>query len=94
MTRSCCIRASALIADQQLLLAKYGKLKRNQLYQAYNGFNLIVGDLKTRKLAYITNRGKDEALEQPQELAPGVYGISNGVLGDKWTKVLWTSTTP
>jgi uncharacterized protein with NRDE domain len=55
--------------------------------KAYNGFNLLVGDLRARSLAYITNRGKAEALKRPQELPPGSYGISNGVLGDNWVKV-------
>ena len=53
--------------------------------QAYNGVNLIVGDLNTNKVAYTTNRGRDD--KQPQELSPGLYGLSNGVLGDKWVKV-------
>ncbi|CAL8470993.1 g10535 [Coccomyxa elongata] len=55
--------------------------------QAYNGVNLIVGDLKSKKVAYTTNRGRDGAGKQLQELFPGIYGLSNGVLGDKWVKV-------
>lgn len=59
--------------------------------QTYNGFNLIVGDLQARSVAYLTNRGKVESLKQAQELPPGQYGISNGVLGDRWVKVWYPS---
>lgn len=51
--------------------------------QAYNGFNLIVGDLRQQKLAYFSNRSG----QKPCELPPGLYGISNGVLDSKWPKV-------
>lgn len=51
--------------------------------QAYNGFNLIVGDFHKRKLAYFSNRSG----QRPHELMPGLYGISNGVLESKWPKV-------
>ncbi|EIE20160.1 DUF833-domain-containing protein [Coccomyxa subellipsoidea C-169] len=56
--------------------------------QAFNGVNLIVGDLKAKSVAYLTNRGKIEELKHPQELPAGLYGISNGVLGDRWVKVV------
>ncbi|KAK9901217.1 hypothetical protein WJX75_000794 [Coccomyxa subellipsoidea] len=55
--------------------------------QGYNGVNLIVGDLKVNKVAYLTNRDRSGKDAQPRELPPGVYGISNGVLGDRWNKV-------
>ena len=51
--------------------------------QAYNGFNLIVGDFQQHKLAYFSNRSGQPA----HELCPGLYGISNGVLESKWPKV-------
>ncbi len=51
--------------------------------QAYNGFNLIVGDFQKHKLAYCSNRSGQPA----HELYPGLYGISNGVLESKWPKV-------
>lgn len=54
-----------------------------QLLQAYNGFNLIVGDFQQHKLAYFSNRSG----QAPHELSPGLYGISNGVLESKWPKV-------
>lgn len=51
--------------------------------EAYNGFNLIVGDFQQHKLAYFSNRSG----RPPHELSPGLYGISNGVLESKWPKV-------
>jgi len=51
--------------------------------QAYNGFNLVVGDFQQHKLAYFSNRSG----RPPHELPPGLYGISNGVLDSKWPKV-------
>ena len=47
---------------------------------AYNGFNLLVGDTET--LAYGSNR-KDGV----EVLAPGLYGLSNHLLGTRWPKV-------
>ena len=49
--------------------------------------NLLVGDLRSHSVAYLTNRGRTDSLKAPQALEPGVYGISNGVLGDPWVKV-------
>lgn len=51
--------------------------------QAYNGFNLVVGDFRKQKLAYFSNRANRPAYE----LEPGLYGISNGVLESSWPKV-------
>lgn len=42
-----------------------------------------MGDFRTRKLAYFSNRTNAAACE----LQPGLYGISNGVLESKWPKV-------
>jgi uncharacterized protein with NRDE domain len=51
---------------------------------AYAGFNLLAGNVlgPAAKLAFATNRGKDIAA-----LAPGIYGMSNGVLDAPWPKV-------
>lgn len=48
---------------------------------AYNGFNLVVGGPLTGLYAYC-NRGGGV-----QSLAPGVHGISNGLLDEPWPKV-------
>lgn len=50
----------------------------------YNGFNLIVGDLFRRELAWYCNRA-DRA---PASLPPGVHGISNAVLDTPWPKLV------
>jgi uncharacterized protein with NRDE domain len=47
----------------------------------YNGFNLLVGDL--RSLGYLSNRNG-----LVRELPSGVYGLSNGMLDDPWQKVI------
>lgn len=51
---------------------------------AYNGFNLIVGDLARRELAWYCN----EADAPPALLPPGVHGISNAVLDTPWPKLV------
>lgn len=57
-----------------------------QIYQnadEYSGFNLIVGKIGQRsELFYYSNRGGDQ-----QELAPGIYGLSNHLLDTRWPKV-------
>lgn len=53
--------------------------------QAYSGFNLVVGDVVSQEVAYLSNRGKHAG--QPQMLDKGIYGLSNGSLHDSWPKV-------
>jgi uncharacterized protein with NRDE domain len=51
---------------------------------AYNGFNLLVGDLPTRTLGWYCNRA-----DAPPSLLPaGVHGISNAVLDTPWPKLV------
>lgn len=50
----------------------------------YNGFNLIVGDLFRRELAWYCNRA-DRA---PALLPSGAHGISNAVLDTPWPKLV------
>lgn len=49
--------------------------------KAYNGFNLIVGDLKSA--SYISNRSPGG---RPQPLGPGRYVVSNHLLDTPWPK--------
>ena len=51
--------------------------------QAYNGFNLIVGD--ARSAWYLSNRDGG-----PRELAPGIYALSNHLLDTPWPKLART----
>jgi uncharacterized protein with NRDE domain len=53
----------------------------------YNGFNLILCDGK--ELVWYSNKGEGDA-RNGQPLAPGVYGLSNGLLDSPWPKVLKT----
>lgn len=46
----------------------------------YNGFNLLIGDRDA--LWWLSNRGG-----APMALAPGVHGLSNGLLNEPWPKV-------
>jgi len=64
-----------------------------QRTQAYNGFNLLIGDvlplrsgktISTPQLHYFSNR-LDAA---PRTLAPGVYGLSNAFLDTPWPKLV------
>ena len=49
--------------------------------EQYAGFNLLVGDQTT--LCYFSNRSNTP----PQQLEPGVYGLSNHLLNTEWPKV-------
>lgn len=57
---------------------------------AYNGFNLVLGD--RAGLYWFSNRaGADQ--RNGQALAPGIYGVSNGLLDAPWPKVLRTKAS-
>ncbi len=49
--------------------------------QAYNGFNLIVGDRDN--VAYLSNRN-----DGTQIPGPGIYGLSNHLINSPWPKVV------
>lgn len=53
---------------------------------AYAGFSLLVGD--AREVAYYSNHDPDG----PRTLAPGTYGLSNGLLDTPWPKLVRTRT--
>lgn len=56
----------------------------NQLNAAqYNGFNLLLGDLRADQIGYYSNA----VAASPQLLTPGVYGLSNALLDTPWPKV-------
>ncbi|KAI3465450.1 hypothetical protein Pfo_022113 [Paulownia fortunei] len=50
----------------------------------YNGFNLIVADLATKSMVYVSNR-KGEPLSI-QEVHPGIHVLSNAKLNSPWPK--------
>jgi uncharacterized protein with NRDE domain len=53
--------------------------------QRFNGFNLLIGDRDT--LVWYSNAGADDA-RNGKPLAPGIYGLSNGLLDTRWPKVV------
>ena len=53
----------------------------------FNGFNLVLGD--RGHMFWFSNRGNDD-YRNGQQLEPGIYGISNGLLDAPWPKVLRT----
>lgn len=57
-------------------------LHLNNDANAYNGFNLVFGDAKS--LYYF---GSAEEKPVVRSLAPGLYGLSNGLLDEPWPKV-------
>jgi len=57
---------------------------------AYNGFNLILGD--AQGMYWFSNRaGLDP--RNGKALEPGIYGVSNGLLDAPWPKVVCTKAT-
>ena len=54
---------------------------------AYNGFNLVLGDRDS--LYWFSNRGVDD-VRNGKQLEPGIYGVSNGLLDAPWPKVVRT----
>lgn len=51
----------------------------------YHGFNLIVADLCSMTMLYITNRIKDNGLSVI-EVSPGIHVLSNATLDTPWPK--------
>jgi uncharacterized protein with NRDE domain len=77
----------ALVADYLIGPARPPLEYLNEVAQrgaAYNGFNLIVGDLPRRALAWYCNR----ADAPPTRLPAGVHGVSNATLDTPWPKLV------
>ncbi|KAK7410541.1 hypothetical protein VNO78_01391 [Psophocarpus tetragonolobus] len=53
----------------------------------YNGFNLIVADIKSKSMVYISNRPKGQPITI-QEVPSGLHVLSNDSLDSPWHKVL------
>lgn len=51
----------------------------------YNGFNLILADIPSNTMVYVSNRPKDEPTVI-QEVSPGVHVLSNAKLDSSWHK--------
>lgn len=77
------ISRGKLVADFLIGDAEPGEYMKSIAENAndYSGFNLIVGSAD--ELFYFSNA----ANEQPRQLTPGVYGLSNHLLNTPWPKV-------
>lgn len=53
----------------------------------FNGFNLLIGSKD--KMIWFSNAGKEDP-RNGKPLAPGIYGLSNGLLDSPWPKVVRT----
>ncbi|XAR61535.1 hypothetical protein NMG60_11015987 [Bertholletia excelsa] len=51
----------------------------------YNGFNLVVADLSSNTMVYVSNRPKGEAITI-EDVPPGVHVLSNAKLDSPWPK--------
>lgn len=51
----------------------------------YNGFNLILADLQSKTMVYISNRPKGEPILM-QEVSPGIHVLTNAKLDSPWHK--------
>ncbi|KAJ6765606.1 SER/THR-RICH PROTEIN T10 IN DGCR REGION [Salix purpurea] len=51
----------------------------------YNGFNLILADISSKSMVYLTNRPKPENLIV-MEVTPGMHVLSNASLDSPWPK--------
>lgn len=62
-------------------------------FDQYNGFNLLMGDLKSNQLSWTSNRKLNGIKISPKKsykpnfLNPGIYGLSNAMLDTPWPKV-------
>lgn len=52
----------------------------------YNGFNLIVADLRSQTMVYVTNRQKEDE-KVVIDVLPGVHVLTNARLDSPWPKV-------
>ncbi|XP_047335389.1 uncharacterized protein LOC124938913, partial [Impatiens glandulifera] len=53
----------------------------------YNEFNLIIDDISSRVMVYITNRSKEPSYPTMEVVQPGIHVLSNASLDSSWPKV-------
>jgi uncharacterized protein with NRDE domain len=63
------------------------ELERTQ--HAYNGFNLICGDINSGELWWLSNRSEHG---KASPITPGLHGLSNALLDTPWPKVARAKT--
>lgn len=52
----------------------------------YNGFNLILADMYSKSMVYLSNRPKGEPIAI-QVVSPGLHVLTNAKLDSPWHKV-------
>ncbi|CAI0471347.1 unnamed protein product [Linum tenue] len=54
---------------------------------SYNGFNLVIADVGSNSMVYITNRAKSNSGDDAiTEVSPGIHVLSNASLDSPWPK--------
>ncbi|GAB4838666.1 hypothetical protein Ancab_028210 [Ancistrocladus abbreviatus] len=57
----------------------------NEEANLYNGFNLILADLCSKTMVYVTNRAKEDNLS-PLHVSPGIHVLTNASFDTPWPK--------
>ncbi|CAK9315470.1 unnamed protein product [Citrullus colocynthis] len=52
----------------------------------YNGFNLIIADISSKTMSYITNRQTNDSDSLVTEVSPGIHVLTNAQLDSPWPK--------
>ncbi|KAK6939218.1 Transport and Golgi organization protein 2 [Dillenia turbinata] len=63
---------------------EYAKEVKKEAHE-YNGFNLILADLSSKTMVYVSNRPKGEPVTI-REVSPGIHVLSNAQLDSNWHK--------
>lgn len=53
----------------------------------YNGFNLVLADICSKSMVYVTNR-PEEGKSFVTEVSPGIHVLANARLDSPWPKVI------
>jgi uncharacterized protein with NRDE domain len=62
---------------------EFAEMLVNEAIQ-YNGFNLILADIPSKSMVYVSNRPKGDVIVQ--EVSPGLHVLSNANLDSPWHK--------
>ncbi|KAF5745816.1 transport and Golgi organization 2 [Tripterygium wilfordii] len=88
-------QSTPLVKSRGDLPVSFLKSKKNPLEFAeevlkeadqYNGFNLILVDLGSKSIIYVTNRSKEDKVGFIREVSPGIHVLTNASLDFPWPK--------
>lgn len=68
---------------------EFAEQLRTEVHQ-FNGFNLILADIPSKSMVYISNRPEGEPIII-QEVSTGLHVLSNAKLDSPWHKVEYLS---